>query len=121
MRTASKLPSDSNYYNKEVALNELLTGGEGLSSATITSVSDSDSAQTLLSANSDRKGSIIFNDSTAILYVSLGSTATTTNFSYRLTPNATLELFAEKNFTGLISGIWESDASGAARITELET
>jgi len=120
MRTLSKLPSDSDFVNKEVALNELLLGGSGLSTATITSVNDLDTAQTFLSANSERKGVVIYNDSTAILFVALGATATTSAFSYRLVPTATLELFGEKNYTGLISGIWASNQSGAARITELE-
>ena len=120
MRTISVPPSSPNYVNKEVALNELLRGGGGLSSATITSVADSDSAQTLLAANSDRKGVVIYNDSTVILYVALGSAASTTNFTYKLVPTATLELFGDKNYTGLISGIWASNASGNARITELE-
>lgn len=120
MRLASKSPSSSNFYNKEVALNELLSGGLGLSTATLSSVSDLDTSQTLLSANSDRKGLVIYNDSTAILYVAFAATATTSAFTYRLVPTATLELFGEKNYVGVISGIWASNASGAARITELE-
>lgn len=120
MRFGAKLPSSSKYFNKEVALNELLEGGSGLSTATITSVADSDSAQTLLAANVDRKACVIFNDSAEILYVALGATATTSAFTYRVTPNATLELYGEKNFTGIISGIWAANGSGSARITELE-
>lgn len=120
MRLASKSPSSSNFYNKEVALNELLNGGSGLSTATLTQVDDLDTSQTLLSANSERKGCVIYNNSAAILYVAFSSTATTAAFTYRLVPNATLELFAEKNYTGLISGIWASNSSGQAVITELE-
>lgn len=120
MRFGSKQPSSSSFYNKEVALNELLTGGGGLSTAAITSVSDSASAVDLLVANADRKGCVIFNDSTEILYVALGATATTSAFTYRLVPNATLELYGEKNYTGLISGIWANNAAGAARITSVE-
>ena len=120
MRLGSKAASDINFYNKEVALNELLAAlGDGLTTATITSYSDSATAQELLAANSDRKGCIIFNNSPVILYVALGATATTSAFSYRLTPYATLELFAEKNFTGSISGIWASDSTGAGLVTEL--
>lgn len=120
MRTLTKRPSDSDFLNVEAALNELLRGGAGLSTATLSQVDDTDSSTTLLAANSERKGCIIFNNSPAILYVALSSTATTSAFSYRLVPNATLELFAEKNYVGLISGIWASNSSGRAVITELE-
>ena len=120
MRVGSRPVTSSNYYNKEVALNELLLGGAGLATATLSSVSDSAASQTLLSANSERKGCVIYNDSTVILYVAFAATATTSAFTYRLAPTATLELFGEKNYTGVISGIWASDASGAARITEIE-
>lgn len=121
MRRGSKSPSDSNFYNKEVALNEILAGtGGGLSTATLSSVNDSASSVTLLSSNPDRKGTIIYNDSTEILYVALGTTASVTAFSYRLVPTGTLELFGSQNFTGQINGIWANNASGAARITELE-
>lgn len=121
MRTISVLPSQSSYVNKEVALNELLRGGGGLSTATLSSVNDSASSVSLLAANSGRKGFVIYNDSTEILYVAFSATATTSAFTYRLVPTATLECYGEKNYTGAISGIWASNASGAARITELET
>lgn len=121
MRIGSVQASSSKFYNKEVALNELLSGGGGPSTATLTSVNDSGTSQELLAANPDRKGFVIYNDSTVILYVAYAATATSSAFTYRLTPTATLECFGEKNFVGQISGIWASDASGAARITELET
>lgn len=90
------------------------------STADLSNVNDSAaSSQTLLVANASRKGFIIYNDSTAILYVKFGATASTTSFTYRLTPNAVLEMLNGVIYTGLVTGIWASDASGAARITEL--
>lgn len=121
MRIGSVSPASSKFYNKEVAINELLAGGGGPATASLTSVNDSNVSQELLAANPDRRGFIIYNDSTVILYVAYKATATTSDFTYRLTPTATLECFGTKNYTGQISGIWASDASGAARITELET
>lgn len=89
-----------------------------ISTASVTSVADSASSQSLLASNSSRLGFIIFNDSTVNLYVKLGATASTTSFSYRLTPYGTI---SETDFpyTGAIDGIWASDAAGSARITEL--
>ena len=121
MRTGSVLPSSSEFLNTEAALNELINVSTGFSSASLSSVEDLDTTQTLLAANSDRKGCVIFNDSSAILYVAFAAIATTSAFTYRITPYATLELFGDKNYAGAISGIWASDAGGNARITELES
>jgi hypothetical protein len=87
------------------------------STSDVTSVSGSASSVTLLAANQNRKGFMIFNDSTAILYVKLGATASTSSFTYRLTPYG---IVSEPNFryTGVIDGIWAS-ATGSARITNL--
>ena len=88
------------------------------SSSNVTSVDDTNTSTTLLPPNNNRKGFIIFNNSNAILYVKLGATASTTSFTYRLTSYGTVN---ETNFryTGIIDGIWASDASGNAQITEL--
>lgn len=118
MRFGRKRAEDSDYYNKEVALNELL-GAFVSDSATVTQVSDSDSVQTLLVANTDRKSFSIFNNSTAILYVKLGSGASSTDFSFRIVPQGYYEsgFFA---YTGIITGVWSADSTGQAQITEFE-
>ncbi len=98
--------------------NPVKTTTAKISTATVTSVDDTASSTTLLSSNNSRKGFIIYNDSTVILYIKLGATASTTSFTYKLNPSGTLN---EPSFpyTGVIDGIWASNASGAARITEL--
>ena len=116
MRFGRKSASDANYYNKEVALNELL-GAFISESADVTSVADLDTVQTLLAANTDRKGFSIHNDSTAILYVKLGATATSTDFSFRVVPQGYYES-SSLIYLGIITGIWSADSTGAARITE---
>jgi hypothetical protein len=83
---------------------------------TQSSVNDSASNVTLLSSNSARLGATIFNDSTQILYVKLGTTASTTSYTAQLVPGAYYEV--PYGYTGNIDGIWAADASGAARITE---
>jgi hypothetical protein len=85
--------------------------------ATVTSVADAATSATLLAANAARLGATIFNDSTVDLYVKLGTTASATSFTVKLTPGAYYEV--PYRYTGRIDGIWASDASGSARITEL--
>lgn len=85
--------------------------------STITTQNDQTSSATLLSANSDRKKFIIVNDSTADLYVKYGTTATSDSYTWLLKPAAVLE---EWHYTGRVDGIWASNASGKARVTEID-
>ena len=117
MRFGGKAASDSDYFNIEVAINELLKGSFA-STADLTNVSDSAASQQLLAANLDRRGLIIFNDSTAILYIKFGVTASTSSFTVRLTPQGVYES-GVPCYTGRVDGIWSADAAGAARISEL--
>ena len=84
--------------------------------ATVTAVADSASSQTLLAANGSRASFTIVNDSTVTLYVKYGATATSTDFTHKLLAGDTL---FEDEYAGVVDGIWASDASGSARITEL--
>ena len=86
---------------------------------TRSSVADSAVAVSLLAANANRKGCIITNTSSAILYVGLGTVdPTTTDFSMIIA-----QLQAEEMppcFTGQIKGIWGTDPNdGVALVTEL--
>lgn len=85
------------------------------STASHTNVSASASNVTLLSSNANRLGATIYNDSTAVLYVKLGATASTTSFVTKLYQDDYYEV--PFNYTGIIDGIWAS-ATGAARIVE---
>lgn len=86
--------------------------------ATSTNVSGSATSVTLLASNTNRLGATIFNDSTSILYLKLGATASTTSFTAKLYEDGYFEVPA--NYTGIIDGIWAS-ATGAARVTEITT
>ncbi len=88
--------------------------------ATRSSVADTAVAASLIASNSGRKGLVITNDSSARLFVGLGTVdPTTTNYSFVLGSGQTWEM-KEPIFTGQLKGIWESDPNdGAARITEL--
>lgn len=87
------------------------------STATVTSVNDTSSSTTLLSSNTNRLGASVYNDSTVALYIKHGTTASSSDFTVKLNPAEFYEL-PFPCYTGRIDGIWASDASGAARITE---
>lgn len=86
--------------------------------ATLASVNDSASTGVLQAANTARRGWYCKNDSTTILYIAFAATATTTAYTVSLEPGAFYEM-PQPAYTGVISGIWSADASGAARLTEL--
>jgi len=88
-----------------------------VATATLANVASSATNVTLQGANTSRMGFILFNDSTAFLYVKYGATASATSFTYKIDPGGTLEM-AEPVYTGIIDGIWVS-ANGSARLTEM--
>lgn len=76
------------------------TNSDGATTGTITSVSDTASSTTILAANTSRKGATVH--------------------TVQIAAGGYYELPATEGgvYTGKIVGIWASDASGAARITE---
>lgn len=86
------------------------------STATLSNVSGSASSVTVLAANSARVGGSIYNDSSAIVYLKFGATASTTSFTVKLAADTYYEI--PGGYTGIIDGIWAS-ATGSARVTEL--
>jgi hypothetical protein len=87
--------------------------------ATTSQVADNSASVTILASNASRLGATILNDSSAALYLRLGSSAaTTTNYTVRITQFGYYEV--PFRYTGAITGIWASDpGDGAARVTEL--
>lgn len=84
--------------------------------ATLSNVAGSATSVTLLALNTARKGATINNDSSAILYVKFGTTASTTSFTVKMVAESYYEV--PFGYTGRIDGIWAS-ATGSARVTEL--
>lgn len=80
------------------------------------SVASSATNTTLLTANLTRIGATVFNDSSAILYLKLGSTASLSDFTLKVFPGSYYEV--PFGFTGQIDGFWAS-VNGFARIGEL--
>jgi len=89
--------------------------------ATLSNVSGSASSVTVLAANTGRLGATVTNDSSALLYLKLGATASTTSYTVVLAGNASAPFAYYElpfGYTGIIDGIWSS-ATGTARVTEL--
>ncbi len=84
--------------------------------ATLSNVAGSASSVTILAANTSRVGAAVYNDSSAILYLKFGTTASTSSFTTKLFPDGYYEVPA--GYTGILDGIWAS-AVGSARVTEL--
>jgi len=85
------------------------------------SVNSSATPVTILAANDDRRGAVITNDSTAILYLLFGAgTVSSTLYTVQLAGNASgaVSYAVPFGFTGIITGLWAS-VNGAARVTEL--
>lgn len=100
-------------------------GGSGeqtqAAASNVSSVGDSATSVTVLAANAARLGFSLYNDSTAIAYVKLGATASATSFTKKMLPQeqwGTRDL--ARNYVGIIDALWESDAGGSMRVTELE-
>lgn len=88
---------------------------------TLSSVADAASDTAILASNANRKGAMIYNDSTEILYLALAAgTSSATAFSVKLDPQAFYELPMCQGgvYTGIIKGIWAANGAGAARVTE---
>ncbi len=85
--------------------------------ATLSNVASSASTTQILAANSSRRGMMIYNDSTSVLYLSFAATASTSSYSLQLAANSFYEM-PVPIYTGVISGIWAS-ANGFTRVTEL--
>lgn len=84
---------------------------------TLTNVASSATSVSLLASNGAAKSRIIYNDSTQILYLKFGTTASATSYTAQVGANTLFE-FPLPTYTGAVDGIWAS-ANGNARITEV--
>lgn len=90
----------------------------GAATGTKSNVAGSASSVTILASNTSRKGAVIYNDSTALLYLDLsGGTASSSSYSVQMPANSYFELPGPTIYNGAITGIWTS-AAGNARVTE---
>ena len=92
------------------------------STSSVTQIGDSASSVTLSLSSTAWFGRTIYNDSSSLLRVKLGATASSTSFTVVLSGNASgIGGYYEVpfNYTGRIDGIWDTDAGGNAYITEM--
>lgn len=83
--------------------------------ATVASVASSATNVTLFAAAVGVSGRTIYNDSTAVLYVKFGATASTGSYTVQIAANGYYE-FPAAVYAGQVDGIWAS-ANGNARVT----
>lgn len=84
--------------------------------ATEANVPSSTSNTTLLAASTSRLGAAFFNDSTSLLYLKFGATASSTSYTVQLVPNSYYEIPGPHIYNGIVDGIWVS-ANGNCRVT----
>ncbi|HET8685109.1 MAG TPA: hypothetical protein VFM18_00430 [Methanosarcina sp.] len=84
----------------------------------ITTVASSATSVQLLGTNTNRRNYVINNSATTPLYISFGTSASTTSYSISLQPGDSYESNLVV-FTGQINGIWSGSPTGNANITEL--
>jgi hypothetical protein len=86
------------------------------STATVSTVAGTTASGTILASNANRLGAALYNDSTAPLYLVVGTAAaSSTSFSIAVAGSAYFEL--PFNYTGVLMGAWAANA-GSARVTE---
>lgn len=100
--------SDTLAVNADGSINVQFT--TGALTPTVTRVSVSPVATTLLSADSNRKRFILHNE-TGTLFVKLGSGASTTDYTFRMTANTTLAVEFQQN-----AAVTAAKASGTSDV-----
>jgi len=108
--------TENQFGNLRIAADRSLITTQRAVTPTQTTVAGSASSVSILAANASRKGATISNDSSAILYLKLGTTASATSYSIKMYQDDYYEV--PYGYIGAIDGIWAS-ATGNARITEL--
>lgn len=82
--------------------------------ATLANVASSATNVTLFAA-ANANGRAVFNDSTAVLYLKFGATASATSYTVQIAAEGYYE-FPQPAYCGQVDGVWAS-ANGSARVT----
>lgn len=113
--------TENQFGNVRMSADRSLLVTNRATTATVTTVASSASSVSLLASNLSRKGATITNDSSAVMYIKLGATASTSSYTVTLAgAGAAPFSYYEVPFgyVGAIDAIWAS-ATGNARITEI--
>ncbi|MFK0732081.1 MAG: hypothetical protein ACFKPT_13860 [Gloeotrichia echinulata GP01] len=81
-----------------------------------TSITGSTTSQTLIAANTSRKGATIWNESAFNMYIEFGAVASLTAFTVKLLPSGYYEV--PFNYAGVLACIWDG-VNGNALVREL--
>lgn len=111
--------SDGTYPWRKATVNAqgaLTTNPLPAATSVLANVASSATSVTIQAANANRLGLTIFNDSTALLYVKFGTTASATSYTVQVAAGGYYEV--PLDYTGRVDGIWAA-ANGFARVTEL--
>lgn len=115
---SSALPAGTNNIGDVDVLTLPDVAIKNYASSSVTSVVSAAVSTSILASNANRRMAIMVNDTDKNAYVKLGATASTTSFSYKLTPGQTLELPIPV-YTGAIDAIWDTLPTGSMRVTEI--
>lgn len=99
--TATGPLTDAQLRATPVPISGTVSVGSAASTATVTNISVGGSSVTL-SASNAAKTKVIVHNETGTLFVKLGSAASSTSYSYRLTANTLLEI---TDYTGIVTAI----------------
>jgi hypothetical protein len=83
--------------------------------ATLANVASANTNTPLFAAGVGANARAVYNDSTAVLYLKFGATATTTSYTVQIAAGGYYE-FPQPLYAGQVDGIWAS-ANGSARLT----
>lgn len=117
---ATTYGADQDYAPIAVDLNSRVMVAQKAATATLSNVAASASSVTVLAANSARIGAQVSNDSSAVLYLKFGTTASTTSYVVSLAGAASAPFSyyeVPAGYTGRIDGI-SASATGNYRVTE---
>lgn len=114
----AQLPSGTNNIGDVDVLSLPAVVAATYSTSNVTSVVSAAVSTSILASNANRRMAVMVNDTDKNAYVKLGTTASTTSFSYKLTPGQTLEL-PFPVYTGAIDAIWDTSPTGSMRVTEI--
>jgi hypothetical protein len=83
----------------------------------ISSVSADTASTVIVPSNTDRKGIILWNNSTSTAYIKFGLIASTTSFTWKLTAQTGYE-FPTPIYIGEVTAVWDA-AIGTMLVTEM--
>lgn len=113
--------TENNFGSVRMSADRSLLVTNRATTPTVSTVAGSASSVTILAANANRKGAIITNDSSAVLYLKFGATASTSSYTVTLAGSGSAPFASYEvpfGYIGIIDGIWAS-ATGNARVTEI--